>query len=245
MKLHLVMPMGGRGTRFGTAGAAVPKPLIELYGAPFFYWATQSVAKFTELASLTFVVLQEHIERYDIGERIAALYPDARLVVLPEVLPGAVMTCLAGVQDLPAGEPVLFNDCDHLFLCRAFTDFCREERFDQLDGALLTFQSSDSRFSYAAHDAAGYVVRTMEKQAISEDAICGAYYLRNREIFERAVETYLNSCSYSEFFMSGIYNVLVGQGLKVGTFRVDRHVSFGTPQEMEEAEHDQTHCLLW
>ena len=45
MKLNVIMPMGGGGTRFGNHGFNVPKPLIEIYGKPFFYWATQSLVK--------------------------------------------------------------------------------------------------------------------------------------------------------------------------------------------------------
>ena len=54
------MPMGGGGTRFGNKGFDVPKPLIELQGKPFFYWATKSVEKFVDIEDLTFVVLQDH-----------------------------------------------------------------------------------------------------------------------------------------------------------------------------------------
>ena len=34
-KLHLIMPMGGRGYRFFKDGYSMPKPLIELNGKPF------------------------------------------------------------------------------------------------------------------------------------------------------------------------------------------------------------------
>ena len=96
MKLHLIMPMGGGGTRFGNAGYEVPKPLIGIYGRPFFYWAARSLAKFVDLGSLTFVVLRDHVERFAIGERIKEYFQEARIVEIPKVLPGAVMTCLAG-----------------------------------------------------------------------------------------------------------------------------------------------------
>ena len=87
--------MGGGGTRFGNHGFNVPKPLIEIYGKPFFYWATQSLIKNIEIESLTFVVLKEHIEKFAIDQRIKEFYPDARINVIPEVLPGAVLTAKA------------------------------------------------------------------------------------------------------------------------------------------------------
>ena len=45
-KIHLIMPMGGRGSRFSKEGFDFPKPLIKIYDKPFFYWATRSIEKF-------------------------------------------------------------------------------------------------------------------------------------------------------------------------------------------------------
>ena len=108
----------------------------------------------------------------------------------------------------------------------------------------MTFKSHDPKFSFVAYDENGYVNHTVEKQAISEDAICGAYYFRNKQIFEEAVEIYLENCSYNEFFVSGVYNVMAEQGRKIKSFNVDQHVSFGTPDEFEEAKRDETYREL-
>ena len=83
MNLNLIMPMGGGGTRFENHGFSVPKPLIQIYGKPFFYWATQSVSKFVELETITFVVLKSHIEQFGIDEEIKKFYPDAKIHVIP------------------------------------------------------------------------------------------------------------------------------------------------------------------
>ena len=244
MKLHLVMPMGGGGTRFGNMGYELPKPLIEIYGKPFFYWATQSIVENIELESLTFVVLQPHIDKFEIDKKILQYYPSAKIEIIPEILPGAVMTCLVGVKSLPYDEPIMFNDCDHMFKCTKWNRFCEEECFDELEGGLLTFKSDDSRFSFVAYDEQGYVIRTVEKEVISNDAICGAYYFRSRKIFEDVTEIYLKNCSYSEYFVSGVYNEMAKMGHKIKTFNTDFHVSFGTPEEYEKAKFDKLHIQL-
>ena len=52
--LSLVMPMAGRGSRF--AGVeALPKPLIELGGKPFFWWAVESVKRLGIVDEMVFV----------------------------------------------------------------------------------------------------------------------------------------------------------------------------------------------
>ena len=64
------MPMAGRGSRFFENGFVMPKPLIEINDRPFFYWATQSIAKFVDCADITFVVLEEHIRDHAIDREI-------------------------------------------------------------------------------------------------------------------------------------------------------------------------------
>ena len=236
-KLHLIMPMGGRGYRFFKDGYSMPKPLIELNGKPFFYWSAQSVMKFIDVADISFVVLKEHIESFGIDRKIKEYYPQARIVVIPEVLPGAVMTCLEGVKGLGDG-PLLFNDCDHMFICRGFNEFCSAGDFSSPDAALLTFASDEPKYSFAKLSDSGRVLYTVEKQAVSRHAICGAYYFSCAESFVSAAEKYLTSCSYEEFFMSGVYNVLIENGADVKVFETDVHISFGTPEEYAAAVND-------
>ena len=233
--IHLIMPMGGKGSRFFENGYVVPKPLIEINERPFFYWATQSIRKFVELKSLTFVVLQEHIYEFDICNKISAYFPEASFVVLQEVLNGAVLTCLEGVKLIEDDEPIIFNDCDHLFHCTQFYSYCEVNDFSAVDGALLTFSADDPKYSYVEYNAEGNIIRTIEKVVTSNDAICGAYYFKNRVTFELVVEKYLDVCAYKEYFVSGVYNIMAEKGQVLRGFSVDSHLSFGTPDEYHAA----------
>ena len=76
-KLHLILPMAGRGSRFFENGFVCPKPLIEINGKPFFYWAARSIEKYVDCADITFVVLQEHIRDFAIDEKIRTYWPEA------------------------------------------------------------------------------------------------------------------------------------------------------------------------
>lgn len=234
--IHLVMPMGGSGSRFTKEGFETPKPMLEIQGMPFFYWSVRSLQKFIPLRSLTFVVLREHVECFGIDAAIHRLFPGSAIRVLGQVLNGAVLTCLEGVKEWEDDAPVIFNDCDHLFRCRALEAFCRRGDFAQPDGALLTFPSHDPKFSFAELDAQGNVTRTVEKQAVSNQAICGAYYFRSRSVFEQAAARYLTRCAYREYFVSGVYNEMAQCGQSIRVFPVDVHVPFGTPEEYREAE---------
>ena len=238
-KIHLIMPMGGGGTRFGNKGFNLPKPLIELQGKPFFYWATQSIYKFVDVQDITFVILQEHIDKFYIDKKIKEYYPDANIQIIPHVLNGAVLTCCEGVKAINDDSPILFNDCDHAFICEEFNRFSENGKFEEIDGALLTFKSDSPNFSYVKFDDNGRVTGTIEKEVASNEAICGAYYFKNKDIFNTAVESYLTKCSYKEFFVSGVYNEMADRGDCIVTFNIDEHISFGTPEEYDLSVNDE------
>ncbi len=235
-KLHLVMPMGGAGSRFFKTGFVMPKPLIEINGKPFLYWATRSIEKYVDLADVTFVVLKQHIAGFHIDQVIWRYFPTAKIeaVEWDEVKSGPVMTCLAGLRYIDDDQPILFNDCDHMFACGSFAQDMNEGSWDY-DGALLTFESDQPQFSYIQYEN-GRIVGTVEKKAVSNHAICGAYMVRSAQMFREMAEIYLKNCNYSEFFVSGIYNVMCQKGLNVQNYSVDFHIPFGTPVEYKQAQ---------
>lgn len=236
MKLHLIMPMGGKGSRFSGYGYEFPKPLLEIREKPFFYWAAQSIAKFVDVEDITFVVLKEHVEKYGIDQKIKEYYPDAIIQVIPKVLNGAVYTCMEGVKEIRDNAPVVFNDCDHIFRSRRFEEFMRGKEVAETEGALLTFLSDSPKYSFLKLNEKGNVVKTVEKEVISNQAICGCYYFANRECFVTVAEEYLKNCNYKECFLSGVYNVMAARGAVIKHFMTDFHVPFGVPEEYEEAK---------
>ena len=234
-KIHLIMPMAGAGSRFAKMGFELPKPLIEIQGKPFLYWSTKSIEKFVDVEDIIFIVLKEHIEKFKIDEEIKKYFPQSKIVVIPKVLDGAVLTCMEGIKEIKDNKPILFNDCDHMFKCEKFNDYCNKGDFEEIDGALLTFYSNEPKYSFLELDEDGYVKRTVEKEAISNLAICGAYYFKNKEVFEKASQIYLKNCDYNEFFVSGLYNIIIKKNKKIKQFPVDFHIPFGTPDEYKEA----------
>src|SRR5580658_9736499 len=98
--LSLVMPMAGRGSRFGREGRVTPKPLIMLQGKPLFAWAVESIRQAVPLGEMIFVVLSEHIRDHAIDVAIGERYPTASLVVLDTVTSGAAETAALGAREL-------------------------------------------------------------------------------------------------------------------------------------------------
>lgn len=235
-KIHLIMPMGGAGSRFFKNGFVMPKPLIEINEKPFFFWATNSISNFVEVEDIIFVVLQQHVDEFQINQKIKEYFPNAKIEIIPELLNGAVLTCMNGVKSINDDLPIVFNDCDHMFICNEFYDYCKNGDFSKLDGALLTFTSTDPKYSFLEMDENDNVINTVEKKAISDKAICGAYYFRNKNLFLECCEQYLKKCNYNEYFVSGVYNVMASKKMKIANFTCDTHIPFGTPDEYYTAE---------
>lgn len=236
MKPHLIMPMGGAGTRFYSNGYQIPKPLMKISGKPFLYWAAMSVMKSLDISDITFIVLKQHIEENRIDETIHSFFKDAKILEIPEVLPGTVFTARRGVEDILDDAPVIFNDCDHLFKC-AVLNKAFSGKTIEMDGGLLSFTSECPQYSYINYDTGGEIIGTVEKRVVSNHAICGAYIFRNAELFKSVSEEYVRDCPYNECFMSGMYNVMCAKGMKIREFALDFHVEFGTPEEYEAAKH--------
>ena len=243
-KLHLIMPMAGGGSRFFKNGFVMPKPLIEINGKPFFYWATRSIEKDVDLEDITFVVLNQHIKEFKIDEIIREYFPNAKIesVDFEEVKSGPVMTCLAGIKNIYDEQPILFNDCDHMFTCKSFANDINAGLWDY-DGALLTFESDQPQYSYIEYKDEK-VIGTVEKKVVSNHAICGAYMVRSAQMFREMANIYMDDCNYNEFFVSGIYNVMCQKKLNIQNYTVDFHVPFGTPAEYEVAKESKYFELL-
>lgn len=240
MKIHLIMPMAGAGSRFFRDGYVQPKPLIEINGKPFLYWATKSVSNYIDIEDITFVVLEQHVKEYSIDKVIKSFFPESNITVIKNVLPGPVYTCLEGVKHIEDDLPIVFNDCDHMFKCSELNRVFRSDECPMpMHGALLTFKSNEPQFSYVKYDDSENIIGTIEKQVVSNRAICGAYVFRNSELFKNIADIYVKNCPYNECFMSGIYNVMCEQNMLIKDYLLDFHVEFGTPEEYQMAKNSR------
>ena len=96
--LHIIMPMAGEGSRFLKEGWMVPKPLIQLHGDPLFIRAINSLDISDIEMKYSFIVRQEHIDKYDIDKMIRDYLPVANVYSVLKTTRGAVETCLLAEQ---------------------------------------------------------------------------------------------------------------------------------------------------
>lgn len=238
--LHIIMPMAGEGSRFLKEGWTTPKPLIELNGKCLFQRAVGSVANVNAPMKYSFIVRQEHIDNQHIDTLLKQECPTATIFSVRQTTRGAVETCLMAEKTISEDDAVLVMDCDLEFRSTGLVQFIRTVLNKQPDevngGALVSFESQDPRYSYAQVDADNRVLRTAEKEVISNHALCGAYFFSTSRDFLSAAHRLLNEPVFTkpEFYVSLLYNYLLQDNQMVRLFPLEEFYSYGTPEELKQ-----------
>ena len=238
--LHIIMPMAGEGSRFLKEGWTVPKPLIQLHGIPLFKRAIGSLEVEDIEMKYSFIVRQEHIDKYAIDKRIKDYLPTANVYSVLKTTRGAVETGLLAKKGIDKDDAIIVMDCDLEFRSQEFITIIKEslsKTIEEVDGgALVSFQSNMSKYSYAQVDENNKVLRTAEKEVISNHALCGAYFFSKAEGFLLAAYRLLNEVNFSkpEFYISLLYNYLLQNGETVQLAEMEEYYSYGTPEELSK-----------
>lgn len=237
--LHIIMPMAGEGSRFLKEGWTTPKPLIELKGLPLFKRAIGSVHIADVPMKYSFIVRQEHIDKYGIDKGIKAFLPEAEIFSVLQTTRGAVETCLLAESAIDDEDGVIVMDCDLEFRSKEFlkiiSDILSYPASKSEGGALVSFESDQPRYSYAELGEDGYVVRTAEKEVISNHALCGAYFFSTGKRFKEIAHQLLNEPEFKkpEYYVSLLYNYMLAEGEKVRLAPMEDYYSYGTPEELK------------
>ena len=236
--LHIIMPMAGEGSRFLKEGWTTPKPLIKLKGTPLFIRAINSVFIDGVPMKYSFIVRQEHIDNYKIDQQIKTILPDANIFSVLKTTRGAVETCLMAESVISEDDGIIVMDCDLEFKSEAYINGIRQildKPVEDVDGGILvSFESNLPKYSYAEIDKDYRVIRTAEKEVISNHALCGAYFFSSGKGFLTAAHNLLNEQHFSkpEFYVSLLYNYLLQNGETIRLAEMEEFYSYGTPEEL-------------
>lgn len=240
--LNVIMPMAGEGSRFKQVGIDIPKPLIKANGVPFFVRALSGVKDQFNLddINITCIIQKKHAVQYNLDEEIQKNL-HSNIAVINEPTHGAVETCLAAHPFIADSDAILILDCDLEWHCHNYMSMIAkllQEDASPIGGMLLSFESSDQRYSYAVVEN-DVVTRTAEKEPISNNALVGAYYFNTAsDFFDSAFNLFENNklSDIKEYYVSLLYNHLIKSGKIVKLHRVDSLYSFGTPEELNYYE---------
>lgn len=244
-QLHIIMPMAGEGSRFLKDGITTPKPLIPCKGKTLFERALISFDDIKCSRKYSFIVRQEHVDKHDISNRIKAILPVASVFSVKQTTRGAVETCLLARDAIDLDDAIVIMDCDLEFYSRSYNNYIaailQKPANDVDGGALVSFDSSDPRYSYALTDSNNRVIQTAEKEVISNHALAGAYFFSKASSFLTVAERLpqKESVKSAEFYVSLLYNDLIADGEYVLLAKADKYYSYGTPEELRRYQDEK------
>jgi dTDP-glucose pyrophosphorylase len=236
--ISIVVPMAGRGSRFLQAGYDTPKPLIPIHGVPMVRVVIENIRP-SGPHRFIFICQAEAIARYDLRRRLGDWAPGSAVVELDYVTEGAACTVLTAAQHIDPDQPLMIANSDQ-YVDIAIDDYLAEMDRSELDGLIMTMDADDPKWSFAALDENGLVVRVVEKQPISRHATVGIYnYRRASDFLSGANQMITQDLRVNgEFYVAPVYDQMIARGARVGVYSVGAEdagmYGLGIPTDLEK-----------
>ncbi|MDP4832964.1 MAG: glycosyltransferase family 2 protein [Rickettsiaceae bacterium] len=234
--INIVVPMAGAGSRFVIEGFNKPKPFIDINGKTMI----ERVLDGLQYDGAHYIlIIQEAFQKHysDTLQYISKNYP-VQFISVNGMTMGAACTALSAHAYIYDNTPVIFADCDNIFQSGTVEKLFSDAQSRNIQGSLLTFNSSDDCYSYALVDKRGHVINTREKEVISSHAIAGLYYFsQGRDFVACAIDMMIyGGVTKNEYFMSNVYNYSYKRGMITGIYEIENNTwsCVGTPKQLKE-----------
>jgi NDP-sugar pyrophosphorylase family protein len=230
-----VIPMMGKSRRFTEAGYALPKYRLPLHGQSVFFHVVKSFEHYFQDDLFLFVVRRDHEIAEHLRQELKNLgVKEFRIVELEGDTLGQADSVYRGLQQLRSDEPVYIFNIDTIR-----PGFRKSELAADAQGYLEVFEGDGDHWSFVEPGPGHAVLRTTEKERISNLCSDGLYHFADARIFNEAFEHQLANklVNRGEYYVAPCYNMLIRSGGRVAYELIDRSeiVFCGTPQEYEEA----------
>lgn len=236
--------MAGRSQRFKDAGFKIPKFMLPLGDSFIFDYAVSSFRDYFLNEHFLFILNNNPIEIEFTKQRITALNIKSwSITEVSSATNGQADTVNIGLQQTNQNqneELIIFN-IDTFKNHYQMPSFIKSQN---VDGFLETFMGTGNGWSYVEPNLmaeTSTVLRTAEKDPISNLACTGLYYFRNRDLFVESFkieeEKFLNS-QLTEIYIAPMYNSLILKGLDIRYSIVSKEnlIFCGIPSEYSDVQ---------
>ena len=235
LPLTIVVPMAGHGSRFSQAGYLDPKPLIPVFGQPMIKLVIDNLTP-ARPHRFVFICQKDHIDRYELADKLQAWAPGCAVVALDGVTEGAACTVLSARAFIGDGPLMIANSDQYVDIS---IDEYLAAQAESLDGLIMTMTADDPKWSYAGVDADGMVNRVVEKEVISDQATVGVYNFARGQDFIEGAERMIAADNRvnGEFYVAPVYNELIAAGARVAVYNIGpvglQMHGLGTPADLD------------
>jgi dTDP-glucose pyrophosphorylase len=223
--------MAGLSRRFRDVGIVEPKWALQVRGRSMLEWALDSLQSLLPRDSeIRVVALRAHQKYLNVG--LGEYQGRVQVIVVDDVPHGQAMSVLSALSGEDADRCLLVWNCDsHL------TDVPPCENLLTASTIVCSRLPGD-HWSFAEVAADGRVVRTAEKNRISDFASVGLYTFQTTSLFSCAVQAHIGAGTETgEIYVAPLYNWLLrwGEAVQLCEIPSSNFVALGTPQEWAKA----------
>lgn len=229
----IIIPMAGLSSRFFKVGYNKPKYQLDLNGETVFAWSVCSFKHYFKTDKFIFIYRDIYDTQNFIKSEIKKLgIVDYELICLPTETLGQADTVYQGIRHIQSDNEMYIFNIDSKII-----DFRKPSWVHECDGYLEVFKGDGNHWSFALpeNSKSKKVVRTAEKERISDLCSDGLYYFKKKSVFEqlflKAVE--LGDTAKNEYYIAPLYNGLIEQEGVVfyDLIDSDKILFCGTPNE--------------
>lgn len=236
-KINICIPMAGLGSRFAKAGYEKPKPLINVLGKPMIEWVITNMTIPDREVNFIFICQEEHVLKYNLQQEFELILPNKNFTIISinKLTEGSLCTVLKARNIINTENELIIVNSDQ-FMEWSASHFMETVKKD-CDGAIITFYSTNPKWSYVSLDSEGWITQVKEKEVISSFATVGFYYFKKGNIFVIAADEIIhkNLRVLNEFYVAPTFNVLINQlGHKIINYPIPNQCfhPVGTPEDL-------------
>lgn len=227
--MNIVIPAAGAGSRFKPLYAE-PKPYIRVNGMSMIALAVKTL----DLDGTYHYILPKHQLTEDVMHELRKITPNCTFLVIDYVTEGAVQSVLLLEELINNDDELVIANCDQVMKWVSADAIYHLRKFD---GGLVTIHDDNPKHSYALVKK-DKVVKVVEKEVISNNALTGIHYWKRGSDFCNSGTIMIaeDNRSLNEFYISATYNYLINKGLSIGEYMIDdEEIAFiGTPEDLNK-----------
>lgn len=240
--MQIIIPMSGIGQRFVNAGYKDIKPLIPVDGKPVI---GHVVGLFPGENNFTFICSRDHLEQTPLRAVLDQLVPGGRVAGIDPHKKGPVHAVSRVFDAVDDDDEVIVNYCDFAKYWD-YRDFLAHTRGRRADGAVTAYRgfhphmTGTTNYAFMRHDQQ-WMLEIREKKPFTDNRMMeyasdGTYYFRTGAILKRFMRRLLAEGPdlNGEYYVSLVYNKLLGQGLKVSIYEIQHMLQWGEPRDLED-----------
>ena len=225
--------MLGKSSRFFNAGYVVPKFQLVLREETIFSLSTRSFEKYFKSEAFLFLVRKDYESKSFVAAEVNKLgIKDYRIIEFSSETRGQADSVFIGLRNYHDDVPLLIFNIDTIRY-----NFCYPLAKDTGDGFLEVFKGEGENWSFIEPGAGTSVLRTTEKERISDLCSNGLYFFSRTTDFREAFDSYISSGNQvqGELYVAPLYNYLILHGRDIRYQLVESSLinHCGTPEDYE------------